>query len=216
MQLRMLARRSLNGSMTVVGDIAQSTGAWAHAGWDEIVALLPDRRPARTAELTIGYRIPASNMALAARVLAVAAPELKPPRSIREGDAPPTVVRVADDPVVLGDAVATVARTELEAVAAGNVAVICAGSMVDEVSEALERAGIAHGQATRHGLDQQVTVVPIALAKGLELDASVVVEPAAIVDEESQGMRALYVALTRATKRLAIVHARPLPDCLAD
>ncbi|HEY7069474.1 MAG TPA: UvrD-helicase domain-containing protein, partial [Acidimicrobiales bacterium] len=55
MQLRMLARRSLNGSMTVVGDIAQSTGAWAHAGWDEILALLPDRRPARTAELTIGY-----------------------------------------------------------------------------------------------------------------------------------------------------------------
>ncbi len=54
------------------------------------------------------------------------------------------------------------------------------------------------------------------MAKGLELDASVVVEPAAIVDQEAQGLRALYVALTRATKRLAVVHARPLPEYLVD
>ena len=58
MQLRMLTRRSLNGSMTVVGDIAQSTGAWAHADWDEVLEQLPDRRPARRTELTIGYRLP--------------------------------------------------------------------------------------------------------------------------------------------------------------
>ena len=56
-------------------------------------------------------------------------------------------------------------------------------------------------------------MVPVGLVKGLELDATVVVEPAAIVDEEAQGLRALYVALTRATKRLAIVHARPLHTC---
>ncbi len=58
MQLRMLQRRSLNGSMTVVGDIAQSTGAWAHADWEEVLEHLPERRPARRAELTIGYRLP--------------------------------------------------------------------------------------------------------------------------------------------------------------
>ncbi len=89
MQLRMLSRRSLGGSMTVVGDIAQSTGAWAHADWDEILRLLPDRRPSRRAELTVGYRIPAPNMALAAKVLAVAAPGLRPPRSVREDGRPP-------------------------------------------------------------------------------------------------------------------------------
>ena len=92
MQLRMLTRRSLNGSMTVVGDIAQSTGAWAHADWDEVLRLLPDRRPSRRAELTVGYRIPAPNMALAARVLAEAAPELVPPRSVREDGRPPRFV----------------------------------------------------------------------------------------------------------------------------
>ena len=89
MQLRMLTRRSLNGSMTVVGDIAQSTGAWAHADWDEVLDQLPDRRPARRTELTIGYRLPGPNMALATKVLALAAPDLTPPSSVRqEGEEP--------------------------------------------------------------------------------------------------------------------------------
>jgi DNA helicase IV len=213
MQLRMLARRSLNGSMTVVGDIAQATGAWAHANWDEILALLPDRRPARRAELTIGYRIPEPNMELAARVLRAAAPELAPPRSIRQAGTMPRFVSVdaADD---LGAAVAAAARTELEEVGAGNVGVIVSSSLVDVVSDALTNAGLEFGTASRNGLDERITIVPIGLSKGLELDATVVVEPAAIVDEEAQGMRALYVALTRSTKRLALVHARPLPDCL--
>jgi DNA helicase IV len=102
----------------------------------------------------------------------------------------------------------------LEEVGAGNVAVICPASLIEPVAAALEAAGIPYGRANRHGLDQQVTMVPIHLAKGLELDATVVVEPAAIVDEEPQGLRALYVALTRATKHLAVAHARPLPPSL--
>src|SRR3546814_11598538 len=89
MQLRMHSRRSLNGTMTVVGDIAQSTGAWAHADWDEILEQLPDRRPARRTELTIGYRLPGPNMVLASRVLALAAPDPTPPSSVRQnGDGP--------------------------------------------------------------------------------------------------------------------------------
>ena len=93
---------------------------------------------------------------------------------------------------------------------------ICPDPLLDAVSAALDAAGIDHGHATRHGLEQQVTLVPVNLVKGLELDASVVVEPATIVESNPQGLRSLYVALTRATKRLAIVHARPLPDCLAE
>ena len=57
-----------------------------------------------------------------------------------------------------------------------------------------------------------MTVVPVGIVKGLELDATVVVDPAGILDEEAQGTRALYVALTRATKHLSVVHAGPLPD----
>src|SRR5690606_33444506 len=114
MQLRMLNRRSLNGSMTIVGDIAQSTGAWAHATWDEILEHLPDRRPARRAELTIGYRLPGPNMALAAKVLRLAAPDLTPPSAVRQvGDEPRLV---AAGPEGLGAAVLEQALVERDAV----------------------------------------------------------------------------------------------------
>jgi DNA helicase IV len=218
MQLRMLNRRSLNGSMTIVGDIAQSTGQWAHDNWQQVLEHLPAKREPRRTELTIGYRLPAPNMALAARVLRQAAPDITPPTSIREDGDPPRVLRAAPstDGRALGDAVVDAVRVEHEAITPGNLAVICPGSLVEAVSAALTGAGIDHGRATRHGLDNQVTVVPVSLVKGLELDASVVVEPAAIVEEEPQGLRALYVALTRATKRLAVVHARELPDALRE
>ena len=112
--------------------------------------------------------------------------------------------------------VVSAALDELDAVGTGNVAVIVPASLVDAVSDAFAESGVEYGRATRHGLDAQITVVPVGLVKGLELDASVVVEPAAIVDEEAQGLRSLYVALTRATKRLAIVHARDLPEALQE
>ncbi|MBN2624534.1 MAG: AAA family ATPase [Acidimicrobiales bacterium] len=215
MQLRMLERRSLNGSMTVVGDIAQATGVWAHQDWDDILEHLPQRRPEQRAELSIGYRIPGPTMALAARVLAVAAPNLAPPDSVREEGDEPRVIPV--DSSTTGDLVARVAAVaaeERDAVDPGSVAVIAPATLVDEVAAALEAAGIEFGRAARNGLESVVTLVPVSLVKGLELDAAVVVEPAAIVDEEAQGMRALYVALTRATKRLAVVHQRPLPEPL--
>jgi DNA helicase IV len=55
----------------------------------------------------------------------------------------------------------------------------------------------------------------VRLVKGLEVDAVVVVEPARIVSEERQGIRSLYVALTRATKRVTVAHREPLPEVLA-
>ncbi len=215
MQLRMIARRSLNGSMTVVGDIAQSTGAWPHADWHEILDHLPQRRPHRLTELTVGYRIPAPTMVLAARVLALAAPGLEPPHAVRQDGTPPTIRRVGS-PDGLGEAVADQVRVEVDAVGQGNVAVICPSSLVEFVDRALDDHGVEHGIATVGGLTHQVTVVPIAYVKGLELDATVVVEPGRIVTEARQGLRALYVALTRATKRLAVVHAEPLPEVLAE
>jgi DNA helicase IV len=212
MQLRMLTRRSLNGSMTVVGDIAQSTGAWAHADWSEVLEQLPARRPARRTELTIGYRLPGPNMALATKVLALAAPDLTPPSSVRqEGDEPRFVQADAGR---IGAAAVEQALLERDEVHPGSVAVIVPDSLVGVVGHAFDEAGVEFGRAARNGLNSQITLVPVSLVKGLELDASVVVEPAAILEEEVQGARALYVALTRATKRLVLVHERPLPDVL--
>ncbi len=211
MQLRMLNRRSLNGSMTIVGDIAQATGAWAHSDWYDVLDHLPERRH-RIAELTIGYRIPAPLMGFANRILREVAPQLSPPTAVRtDGDAP-VVTRVA--PGELDGAVAAAVRDEMRAVGTGNVAVIVPGPLVDRIDRALQVAGVPHGSAAANGLQQQVTVVPVRLVKGLEVDAAVVVEPGVIVESEPQGLRSLYVAFTRATKRLRVVHAGDLPDVL--
>jgi len=212
MQLRMLTRRSLSGSMTVVGDIAQSTGAWAHADWDEVLEQLPARRPARRTELTIGYRLPGPNMVLASKVLALAAPDLTPPSSVRQTGDEPRFVRAS--PGAIGAEVVEQALTERDAVHPGSVAVIVPDSLLGVVTHAFDAAGVEFGRAARNGLNVQITVVPVSLVKGLELDATVVVEPMAILEEEVQGARALYVALTRATKRLVLVHERDLPEVL--
>ena len=214
MQLRMVARRSLNGSLTVVGDLAQATGPWAPSSWSDVTDFLPDRRPSRVTGLSVGYRIPAQIMELADRVMHAATPGLRSPRSVREGDASPEVVSVSS-PADLVDAVAAATQALTAERDGMSVVVAVADAMADEVSAALEAAGISHGRAAATGLDAQVTVVPMSVAKGLEVDAVVVVEPAAIVESEIQGLRALYVALTRPTQRLVIVHAEPLPEPLA-
>jgi DNA helicase IV len=211
MELRMIARRSLNGSMTIVGDIAQATGAWANHDWDTIISALPRKREPRLRELTIGYRIPGPAMALANKVLPFAAKGLRPPQPVREDGDEPRIVALSHR---FRDELVDVVRAELGAVGEGNVAVIVPDSLVEEVQAAFAAHEMPVGGPTRHGLEQQVTVVPVRLVKGLEVDAAVVVEPGRIVSEERQGIRSLYVALTRATKRITIVHREPLPEML--
>jgi DNA helicase IV len=214
MQLKMAARRSLNGSMTVVGDLAQATGPLAPGRWADVLAHLPDRKPARVVGLSVGYRIPAQIMQLAERVMAAAAPDLRSPRAVRLGDAAPSIVAVDDRDDLFACVAEETAKMLNEL--SGNVAVVASDGRVDAVSAALTAAGIAHGRATRNGLDDDVTVVPVSVVKGLELDGVVVVEPAEIVADELLGLRALYVALTRPTQRLTVVHADALPAAMTD
>jgi DNA helicase IV len=204
MQLRMLARRSLSGSMTVVGDIAQATGYWSPGDWSQILAHLPSRKPSRKVELSVNYRTPAEIMNVAAGVLRVVAPHLVAPSSVRHTDDRPVAYQVDAD--TLAAEVAGVAHREHERLGEGIVAVIAPESLVASLDEALGLSGA--------NLDAPITVVPVGTVKGLEFDGVVVVEPDAIVSETPQGMRALYVALTRATRRLAVVHSRPLPRAL--
>ncbi len=210
MQLKMATRRSLSGSMTVVGDIAQATGALAPDDWDEVLEFLPDRKPARVIGLSVGYRIPSQIMELANRVMAVATPGLRVPTSVRVGDVAPRITR--DDDLVAG-VIAEVRRLRAE-MTSGSVAVVAPDDLADGVSEAMDAAGLDHGRAATSGLDQSLTVVPVSVVKGLELDAVVVVEPSRLVGDHEHGLRALYVALTRSTQRLSIVHCDELPEPL--
>ena len=99
---------------------------------------------------------------------------------------------------------------------------VAPGSVIDVVDDELTRRGVDFGRATTASrnvtgsLHPRIALVPVQLVKGLELDGTVVIEPQSIIDEEPQGLRALYVALTRSTKRLAVVHSRALPDVLSE
>ena len=212
MQLRMLTRRSLSGSMTVVGDLAQATGTWAASTWDDVVRHLEPRRGWQLVGLSVNYRTPSEIMAVADRVLAAAVPGARPPRSVRSTGATPRFVRC--DPPALPACVAEVAAAQ--AASGGTIAVVCAVSQRDDLAEALRVAEVDFGDATRRGLSAPVTLVDVGMVKGLEFDVVIVVSPARLVAESAQGPRSLYVALTRATCRLVVVHAEDLPSIMGE
>ncbi|MFD3655677.1 HelD family protein [Streptomyces sp. NPDC058620] len=204
MQCRVIARRSPFGSLTVLGDLAQGTTPWAAREWPLLLAHL-GKPEAVITPLTTGFRVPAAVAELANRLLGHLDVDVPPSRSLRrDGEAS---VAPADD-----TAAAAVAAVNAALEHAGSIGVIAADADAQGLHDALTAAGItASGPDT---LGARVTVVPASVAKGLEYDHVVVVEPAAIVEAEPRGLNRLYVALTRAVSRLHIVHARPLPLAL--
>jgi DNA helicase IV len=205
MQLRAVGRRCSTASATVLGDIAQGTTPWATTDWAESLGHLgkPD---AHVEVLRRGYRVPAAVIEFAGRLLPHIAPGVSPPESVRENDGRLDIVAAVD----LLDVVASEVRRVL--VEPGSIGVVVADGDVDRLSAGLD---VDHAVLGRDEDSQRVTLVPATLAKGLEYDHVVVVEPAAIVDGEAspfQGLRRLYVVLTRAVSGLSVVHARPLPD----
>ncbi len=227
MQLRMLARRSLSGSMTVVGDIAQATGAWTPTRWAEVVAHLSPKHPPRLVELTVSYRTPAEVVAVAARALRAAVPELVPPVPVRRSGHEPLIEQVSRGALV--SRVAEVAADQVAAVAPGRVAVLAPDVLLPELQRALDEHGlhpVDPRDPTGEGLGAPLVLLPANAAHGLEFDGVVVVEPARMAEDavsggegpppvDSRGLRTLYVALTRPTQRLAVLHALPLPVDLA-
>jgi DNA helicase IV len=206
MQLRMVARRAGSGWLTLLGDIAQSTGPVAYERWDELLEHLPVAS-AEVEELVLAYRVPAEIMELALPLLPRIAPHARPPQAYRQGGEPPRFVR---DPDVARRAVE---EAVLADAGEGSVAVIAPLALVPVVRDLLERSLVDVEASTVEDLAPAVRVLDAREAKGLEFDHVVLAEPAAIVAEVEgvQGWRHLYVALTRATKTLTVVHAEPLP-----
>ncbi len=217
MQLRVIARRSLSGSMTLVGDLAQATGQWAAKSWDDVTAHLPATRPPRLVELTVSYRTPAEVLELSSPVLGAVDPTARSPRPVRRSGVLPAIAQAA--PGGLGDEVARRASELARRVAPGTVAVIVPRSERQSIEAALKAAGTNASDLSAAAGMPGLPGSPLGLvaaedANGLEFDGVVVVEPASISEQASGGLRALYVALTRPTKALVVVHERPLPACL--
>ncbi|GIF09371.1 HelD family protein [Actinoplanes siamensis] len=208
MQLRALARRS-HGSMTVVGDIAQSTGLWSRDDWDDLLCHLPDRLPVGWHELRYGYRVPRQIHELAASLAPDVAPGVEPPQPVREADEEPFWCELDEQAFAEQLAKRVVHHLDDDL----GVGVICPTSRRQAVEAALTDARIDWGDADRAELDADTTVVSPENAKGLEFDVTVVVDPTGILknDDGNRGDRLLYVALTRATQRLDVIAFAPQP-----
>ncbi|MEH1012378.1 AAA family ATPase [Micromonospora sp. CPCC 206060] len=206
MQCRAIARRSEHGSITLLGDLAQGTAPWAARDWRDSLAHLgkPD---ATVVPLTVGFRVPAAVVAFANRLLPALAVDVPPAESLRrDGN--------LDIRTVTDLTTATVAEVRAALAHDGSIAVIAADDAVDGLRAALTDAGITTATVDDVEAGARVTVVPATLVKGLEYDHVIVVEPAAIVAAEPRGLHRLYVVLTRAVSRLAVLHQHPLPDPL--
>jgi DNA helicase IV len=208
MAWRMLMRRCPTKSMTLVGDVAQTGSAAGAQSWASVLGPhVGDRW--QLAELTVNYRTPGQVMRLATAVLRGAGIDAPAPTSAREGDFPPVAQAIPSD-----DAVALVAgvRAEVGVLGGGKLAVISAASQTDAVYVALAE-GLPAGSVGRgaNSLDATVAVLSVTEAKGLEFDAVALVEPARIMRESPRGANDLYVAITRPTQRLRVLHSEPLP-----
>jgi len=209
MALRLVRRRCARGvSMTVLGDLGQATAPGAQQSWDDVVAHLGHPEAVQRTELRIGYRVPGQLLEVANRLLASTGASVAPTTSVRFTDRPARFVATADTAA----AVAAEVTVLLTRVASVGVVV---PSEPATLLAALRADGLGAGEAVDLGRDVSVAVLAAADAKGLEFDAIVVVEPADLTDLGPSGARLLYIALTRATQELVVVHARPLPPALA-
>ncbi|GAA3377874.1 hypothetical protein GCM10020367_55280 [Streptomyces sannanensis] len=216
MQARALRRRcAANGSMTVLGDLAQATGPHTYVDWDRLGTLLSDHGDWRLAELNTSYRVPAEIMAFVAPLARAVAPALPYPQAVRE--AGEDAVRImATEPWQLLDDTVTQA-TRLVGTSDGHtlrsVAVIVPddSGWLDEISRHLDRSADITDQGR-----EAVSVLAAGQAKGMEYDHVLVVEPATIADRGPAGLRRLYVALTRSTQSLTVLHTSPLPEILTN
>jgi DNA helicase IV len=201
MELRMVVRRARGRSITVLGDIAQRTAEARLSTWETVLGDAGVER-IEIDELLVSYRVPDDFL----RIASTLHPEAAVPEGVRSAPWPAVSVRTGR----VGEVAAGLAeRMEAEV---GSVGVIVPAI----VHAAVAPAFAGHAREVEESLSSGVNLVDLAAIKGLEFDAAIVLEPAAILDERPDGGRGgLYTALTRSTRALAVVHADPLPPDVA-
>jgi DNA helicase IV len=209
MMWRLLARRCPNKSMTVVGDVAQTGSVTGTDTWAQALDPFAEGRW-ELAELSVNYRTPREIMDVAADVLASFAPDQQPPSSVRDVGESPTAVHL--DPYVDPAALARLIRHAQPE--QGTTAVLIPEG-VRSIFAGGDEPLLRDLAATDPDTANPLMLLEVRAAKGLEFDVVIVVDPQAILDASARGANDLYVALTRATTRVVVVHPDELPSVLS-
>jgi DNA helicase IV len=212
MAWRMLMRRCPVKSMTIVGDIAQTGDLAGLQSWEHALGRYVGERW-RLAGLTINYRTPAEIMDVAADVLAGIDKELEVPRSVRVAGFTPW--RLATDEAGLAVAVARAAVALAGQTGDGKLAVLVPPARLGELAATVTAALPETAIGADPDLTSPVVVLTVPQAKGLEFDSVLIAEPGEILADSPRGLNDLYVALTRATQRVGVVHTGDVPGVLA-
>jgi DNA helicase IV len=205
MELRAIGRRAKNGSLTILGDLAQGTSTAAVENWETAIGHLAPSRTSHVLELSLGYRVPKPIMDYANRVLERAAPGLKPTTSVRlNGKAPEFILTTREN--IHSEVAKLCSALSAEF---SLVAFIMPSSLRESVSNAIDDVGIPSQSNGVTEFGRGILALTPKESKGLEFDAVVVVEPGLILDEEPGGAKALYVALTRSVQNLTVLFTSP-------
>ncbi|MBT2565851.1 AAA family ATPase [Arthrobacter sp. ISL-85] len=212
MQWRLLVRRCPLKSFTIVGDIAQTSSVAGANSWQGALApMFGDRW--QLEELTVNYRTPSQIAEAAVRMANAAGLVVSAPKAVREGRWDPIIDEVSAGAVV--DRLVEVLPEELAALDGGLLAVIADGDLLPQATAAL-RAAYGRRIGTGAGsYEQDIVVISPREAKGLEFDGVVVLEPSVMLNHEHGKVGDLYVAMTRATQRLRLIAALPVPAGIA-
>ncbi|WP_375165534.1 HelD family protein [Cellulomonas sp.] len=211
MAWRALLRRVPTRSLTIVGDVAQTSSRAGARSWAR--TLDPVLRGSwRLAELTVNYRTPGTVAETAQRVARAADLPVSPQTSARDV---PDALRVAgattEDRLLpdAADAADALVAEVRGSGGTGRTAVVAVPGRTGDLVAALRARGHTPPVGDVVDLDAPLVVLTPGQAKGLEFDAVVLVEPAEVLAASAGD---LYVAMTRPTRVLHVVHARPLPE----
>ena len=216
--LRVIARRSPSRSMTLAGDVAQSTTPAGQERWSSVFGHLGvDESEGTIADLTIGYRVPEPILTVANRLLAHTGVDITESRSVRRTDEPPTWHRATSGELVADTAVLAVATKHRRRVSA----IVAPAALHEAIELALAEVGLRAADRV-HELDaDELPVFDPERVKGLEFDGAMVVNPHEILSEgtseviTARGARLLYVAMTRAVQELHFVTDAEPPSVLS-
>ena len=207
MQIESIKKRSSNGDILLLGDLAQATGNWQHSGWEEIAELL-GTQITRFDELKYGYRVPSEVFEYASKVLSYIDSSLKTPILVRQVNQRPEFCFNSEKLWNIHELVSDIKNKKF---GDGHIGLIAKDEYIDELAQELKEWDVSFNEIRTNAIQKGVNLVPVSQQKGLEFDSVIIYEPESIINIPYIGLRHMYVAITRSLRGLYFYSTTEIP-----